>query len=81
MVTTSELELKLVDSYLALLKNMSANMRLELIAKLSSSLKTKEAEKRSIDYYNGIWSAEESAEDIIENIRKSRVFNRQIENF
>ena len=81
MLTTSELELKLVDSYLALLKNMSANMRLELIAKLSSSLKTKEADKKGVDYYNGIWSEEENAEDIIENIRKSRVFNRQIENF
>jgi hypothetical protein len=81
MVATNDLNIRLADSYLALLKNMSADMRLELIAKLSASLKSTVSKKHTVDYYNGIWNSSESAEEIIENIRNARVSTRQIENF
>ncbi len=81
MVLSNDLNIRLADSYLALLKNMSADMRLELIAKLSASLKSTVSKKHSVDYYNGIWKSTESAEEIIETIRASRVSTRQIENF
>jgi hypothetical protein len=81
MIAINDFNIRLADSYLALLKNMSADMRLELIAKLSASLKSTVSKKQTVDYYNGIWKSEESAEEIIESIRQSRVSTRQIESF
>jgi hypothetical protein len=81
MIATNDLDIRLADSYLALLKNMSADMRLELIAKLSASLKSTAAQKNSVDYYNGIWKSTESADEIIDEIRNARVSTRQVEIF
>lgn len=65
--------------YLSLLKNMSRDGKLDLIARLSQSLKSKPEEPSSMSYFYGAWDAEESAEDMIEDLRKARTFNRNIE--
>jgi hypothetical protein len=72
----------IVDSYLALLKGLDPNVKLDLISKLTQSLKSdiKPAENLFESSY-GAWAGNESAEEIISNIRDSRTFNRQIEEF
>jgi hypothetical protein len=81
MTTSFDLNHKLVESYLALLQNLSIEARLELISRISMSLKKPNQEPHKVDYYSGSWQSDESAEETIENIRSSRVFNRQIEEF
>jgi hypothetical protein len=71
---------RLVDTYLELLKNLDPNVKLDLINKLSISVKTDlNRKKSSFDKSFGAWDKEEDAEKIINEIRGSRNFNRIIE--
>ena len=73
---------KLLDTYLALIAKMGYENKLELISRLSLSLK--ENPRPSHDsFFNlfGSFDKNESAEDLIKNIKASRVFNRKIEGF
>ncbi|MFC5269920.1 hypothetical protein [Adhaeribacter terreus] len=72
--------INILDSYLGLLNNLSPDSKLELISRLSQSLKTKpKTKEKSIQELFGAFTSEKSAETIIEEIRQSRTFNRQIE--
>ncbi|REL23923.1 hypothetical protein DYD21_20725 [Rhodohalobacter sp. SW132] len=81
-MNTADLNTKLIDSYMSLLKNMSAQNKLDLISKLSNTVKT-DLEQEKTDFYKafGGWDKNESAEDLIETIKGSRTFNRTIEEF
>jgi hypothetical protein len=71
---------RLVDTYLELLKNLDPNVKLDLINKLSISVKSDlNRKKSSFDKSFGAWDKEEDAEKIINEIRGSRNFNRIIE--
>ena len=63
-----EMNIPNMDTYWSILKNLSSDMKLELISRLSKSLLSKD---QSID--------SRSAESIIEDIRNSRTSNREIE--
>jgi hypothetical protein len=78
-MNTADINTKLIDSYISLLKNMSAQNKLDLISKLSNTVKT-DLEQEKTDFYKafGGWDKNESAEDLIETIRGSRTFNRTI---
>lgn len=70
-----------MDTYWSILKNLSSDMKLELISRLSNSLLSKD---QSIDddwvfQFAGEWKDSRSAESIIEDIRNSRTSNREIE--
>lgn len=70
----------LADYYFAFLKNLNSNSKLDLISKLSQSLKENETEEEvSLNALFGAYKSEESAEEIIEELRASRNFNRNIE--
>jgi len=69
----------LVNNYVALLQNMSQDHKLELIAKLAQSLKTEKEEGMSMKELFGAFQSEQTADQLIEEIRQSRVFNREIE--
>jgi hypothetical protein len=70
----------LADFYYVFLKNLNANSKLDLISKLSESLKENQSEAViSLQSLFGAYKSEESSEEIISNIRESRVFNRTIE--
>ncbi len=69
----------IVESYLGLLKNLSNDMKLELISKLSQSMKGEKREEGSPKDLFGGFVSEKSAEVLIEELRQARVFNRQIE--
>ena len=70
----------LIKGYLQLLNNLSPNTKLDLISKLTLSVKTDIAEKKKSFYKSfGAWESKQSADEIINDIRNSRTFNRQIE--
>jgi hypothetical protein len=71
----------IAENIFQMVKNLSADVKLELISKITDSLKgtKKEAKDDSWKKLFGAWESEESAEEIIEEIRASRHTNRQIE--
>jgi len=79
---SAEINSKLIDSYISLLKNMSAQNKLDLISKLTNTVKT-DIEQENTDFYKafGGWDKTESAEVLIETVKGSRTFNRTIEGF
>jgi hypothetical protein len=77
---TADLKFNLIDNYLGLLYNLSPDSKLELISKLSDSLKgsTKHSKKSLSDLY-GAFISKKSADEIITELKNSRNFNRKIE--
>lgn len=82
----ANLKFNLIDSYLELLENLSYDNKLELISKLSNSLKsskkpTKKNSDRSLDDLCGAFIFDKSSNDLIIELKKSRNFNRKIKEF
>lgn len=78
----SEINTTIVDGYVGLLDNLSPSNKLDLISKLTASVKTDLTKKKSsFKKAFGAFDSKKSAEEIIEEIRSSRVFNRKIESF
>ena len=72
----------LVDEYIGLLSNLSPVDKLDIIAKLTTSVKSDLDHKKStFEKAFGAFESDKSAEAIIDEIRSSRVFNRQTESF
>lgn len=70
----------IIDGYIRLLDNLSPSNKLDLISKLTLSVKSDIAEKKKSFYKAfGAWDSTQTAEEIIKEIRNSRTFNRQIE--
>lgn len=70
----------IVDGYVELLDNLSTCNKLELISKLTTSVRSDLVSKKSrFKKAFGAFSSKKSAEEMIDEIRKSRVLNRQIE--
>ena len=79
---TTEINTTIVDGYARLLDNLSPDNKLDLISKLTASVKTDLTKKKSsFRKAFGAFVSKNSAEEIIDEIRSSRVFNRQIESF
>lgn len=71
----------IADNFFGMIKNLSADIKLELISKISDSLREQKRETR-VDSWKelfGAWQSDESAEEMIEEIRASRHVDRQIE--
>ena len=72
----------LIDGYLQLLNNLSPGSKLDLISRLTLSVKTDFSDKKTSFYQAfGAWKSDKTADEIIEELRNSRMFNRQIESF
>ncbi len=72
----------LIDNYFGLLRSLSRENKIKLIAKLSNSIIEEGSEKENvIDRFFGAFKSEKSAEEIIKEIRASRRFNHKIESF
>jgi hypothetical protein len=79
---TAEINTTIVDGYVELLDNLSTNNKLDLISKLTVLIKSDLTEKKSsFKKAFGAFDSEKTAEEIIEEIRNSRVFTRQVESF
>lgn len=74
----SDINTNLIDSYFTLLKSLSPNNKLELIAKLSKSMKTtKKTKDISWKSLFGALKLDESADDFVENLKRDRKFSRK----
>jgi len=72
----------IIDGYVQLLENLSPSNKLDLIAKLTASIKIDLTNRKtSFKKAFGAFESTKSAEEIIDEIRNSRVLNRQIEAF
>lgn len=72
--------ISIADYYFGFLNNLNSESKLDLISKLSQSLKEAEKNpKTSLQSLFGAYKSEETAEEIIAEIRASRVFNRNTE--
>ncbi len=72
----------LIDNYFGLLRSLSSENKLKLIAKLSNSIINEDTDNEDIiDMFFGAFKSEKSAEELIKEIRESRTFNRTIEAF
>lgn len=77
---TIDINTTLIEGYLRLLSNLSVNNKLELISRLTISIKTDISERKSSFYKAfGAWESKQSADDIIDEIYQSRTFDRRIE--
>ena len=76
----SEINTTIVEGYIGLLNNLSPNDKLDLISKLTVSVKTDLANKKStFRKAFGAFESKRTAEEIITEIRNSRMSTRQIE--
>ena len=79
-MNTSSQHINLAEYYFGLLKNLNADSKLDLISKLSQSLKEKETiSEISLQSLFGAYKSDETADEIIAELRASRVFNRNNE--
>ena len=79
---TINLNTTIIDGYLGLLSNLSPSNKLDLISKLTNSVKTDlSSKKSSFKKSFGALKTAQSAEELIQEIRDSRVLNREIESF
>ena len=77
-----EINTTIIDAYVGLLSNLSPSSKLDLIAKLTDSVKTDLSPKKSsFKKAFGAFESAKSAEEIIDEIRNSRVLNRHVESF
>ncbi|MEO6549948.1 MAG: hypothetical protein ABIN94_18240 [Ferruginibacter sp.] len=79
-MNTDTENINIADYYFRFLKNLKHDSKLELISRLSESLKTGEKrEETSLQSLFGAYKSDETAEEIIAELRSSRIFNRNIE--
>ncbi len=72
----------LADYYYEFLKDLNSDNKLDLISKLSQSLKEKETvPETTLESLFGAYQSDETAEEIIAELRASRLFNRNTEPF
>lgn len=77
---TADINTVLIDGYIRLLENLSPSSKLDLISKLTLSVKL-DITKRKRNFYKsfGALDSKKSADQIVSEIRSSRKFTRQIE--
>ena len=68
-----------LDNYIGLIENLEPKYKLEIIEKISKSLRNRKQKLTKTAF--GAYESEKSAEEMIEEIRENRVFNRNIEEF
>lgn len=72
-MNSSTQHINLADYYFSFLKNLNANSKHDLISKLSQSLKDKDSVSgTSLQSLFGAYKSEETAEEIIAELRLSR---------
>jgi hypothetical protein len=76
---TADANINLVDNYFTLLKSLSPKNKLELIARLSKSLKTtiKKKPDTSWETLFGSWELDQSADEFVTELKKDRNFSRK----
>ncbi len=79
-----DISINVADNYWNLLKNLSTEVKLELIAKLSNSLLSKPHPSVSASQFYGVWSDSDfnmSSDELASKIKESRKFKDDVEAF
>lgn len=77
-MNTADIDTALIDSYFSLLKSLSPNNKLELIARLSKSMETsKETKDKSWKSLFGALVFDQSADEFVKELKKDRKFIRK----
>lgn len=71
---------KILDNYFGLLERLNKKMKLDIIERLKKSVKS-QGSTENMKASFGSWKSNESAEELIESLRRNRNFNRNIEEF
>jgi hypothetical protein len=81
-MNSTDVNTTIIEGYLGLLDNLRPSSKLDLISRLSASVKSDLKDKQSsFQRAFGAFESDKSADEIIEDIRSSRTFTRQIEEF
>ncbi len=77
---TTDTNKNIINGYYDLIKNLSPDSKLELIARLSDSMKSPITGKNgSWKHLYGAFISEKSAEELVDDIRRARTFSRNTE--
>ncbi len=75
---TTEINTNLIDSYFTLLKSLSPNNKLELISRLSKSMKTtRKTKDMSWKSLFGAMELDQSVDDFVKDLKNERKFTRK----
>ena len=70
----------IADNYFGMIKNLSPDVKLELISRISDSLREPSSQENdSWKKLFGAYDSRQTAEEIIDDLEKSRFTKRQIE--
>jgi hypothetical protein len=76
---STDINVAIIEGYLQLLDNLSPRSKLDLISGLTHSVKSDIADKKnSFKKAFGAFQSKKTADQLIEEIRNSRSFNREI---
>jgi hypothetical protein len=67
------------EYYFSILQNINVDTKLDLISQLSQSLKSDKVNTASLESLFGAYESEENSDEIISEIRSSRISTRGIE--
>jgi len=70
-----------LEKYFGILKNLDDNSKKNLIIKLTKSLQTNKIDLTGIDEIFGAWKDSREADDIIADIKSSRINKKEEESF
>lgn len=75
--------LSVTDMYMSILSSLSNDEKLDLITKLSESMRKKKTDSRRtkelFSQFNEDWGGNQTPKEIAEDLRNSRVFTREVE--
>lgn len=75
--------LSITDMYMGILSSLTNDEKLDLIAKLSESMRKERKPRKNIKdifaCFHEDWGGDATPEEIAEDLRKSRVFTREVE--
>lgn len=73
--------IKIADNFVDMIKNLSDDVKLDIISKIKASLKQRKKENIDQSWKDlfGAFKSDQTAEEMIYDIRSSRNTNRQIE--
>lgn len=78
----ADINTALIEGYLQLLDKLSPSSKLDLISRLTASVKSDLTDRQSsFQKAFGAFESDKNADEIIADIRNSRTFTRQIESF
>jgi predicted metal-binding transcription factor (methanogenesis marker protein 9) len=70
----------LIDNFFNLISSLSRENKIKLIARLSNAIVNESPkDENTVDKFFGAFKSEKSAEEIINEIRESRKFDRKLE--